>query len=66
MDKRRTKSAFVGVRFEERQAEKLRAIAERMGEGGSMSAALRILVDQAPDPSQVQPVRIGSVGMTHG
>lgn len=64
-EKRPIKSAFVGCRFEERQVAKLRAIADRLGEGGSMSVALRLLVEQAPEPDDVQPARI-SVGVSHG
>ena len=46
-----TKSRFVGVRFEPEDQRKLIVLSFKTGEPGNMSAALRMLVKNAPMPS---------------
>lgn len=45
------KSRFIGARFEPEQQRKLLVLSLTSGEPGNMSAALRMLVQQAPMPS---------------
>ena len=60
-----TKSQFVAFRAEPHQQHKLRTLARMIGEGSNTSAALRWLVDNAPEPTAEQ-VLAGQQPEIHG
>ncbi len=64
MAKRQSLSRFIGVRFAPAQQAKLLILAQRAGEPGNMSAALRWLVDKEP-AAPAEPPGPGNASAMH-